>query len=125
MAREKQKRRQYTADYKRQAIEQMRVADSIVQLAEKLEVPRGLLYQWEAAAEGRGRKTKGQRRRREVPEGTSRETALEGEVTWLREALAKKVQEADFFKGALHKVEERRRSNANCGGTASTTRSEN
>lgn len=126
MAREKQKRRQYTAEFKRQALERMKVADNIVELADELGVGRPLLYQWEAAAEGRGRRSKGKRKRQPkpaAPEPSERETALREEVGWLREALAKKVKEADFFKGALQKVAERRQSNAGSGVTESTTKS--
>lgn len=124
MAREKQKRRQYTEDFKRQALERMKVAPSIVELAKELGISRPLLYQWEAAAEGRGRS-----RGRRKPKSTSaaepgeRETALSQEVEWLREALSRKVREADFFRGALQKVGVRRRNNAGSGAAESTTRS--
>jgi len=122
VARMKQSRRQYSEEFKGQALERMKVSDNIVKLAEELGIGRPLLYQWEAAAEGRGRGGKAKRR---VPaSGTSdREASLQEEVKWLREALAKKVKEADFFKGALQKVEARRRSNASSGGAVSTTRS--
>ena len=124
MSRKKQKRRQYTAEFKRQALERMKLTDNIVQLAQELGIQRPLLYQWEAAAEGRGRKSKGKRR----PSAASvqeNENALREEVNWLREALAKKVKEADFFKGALQKVEARRQSNVGSGGTESTRKCEN
>jgi transposase-like protein len=124
VGREKQKRRQYTAEFKRQALERMKVADSIVELAEELGIGRPLLYQWEAASEGRGRKTSRKRQPRSVLEPSEREAALRDEVNWLREALAKKVKEVDFFKGALQKVEVRRQNNANSGAMASTTKSE-
>ena len=124
MSRKKQKRRQYTAEFKRQALERMKLADNIVQLAQELGIQRPLLYQWEAAAEGRGRKSKG-RRRSSAASVQENENALREEVNWLREALAKKVKEADFFKGALQKVEARRQSNAGSGGTESTRKCEN
>jgi hypothetical protein len=103
----------------------MKVADNILQLAQELGVRRPLLYQWEAATEGRGRAAKRKRSRPakgEMGPG-ERETALREEVAWLREALAKKVKEADFFRGALQRVEERRRGNDENGGTGSTTKS--
>lgn len=123
MSRKKQKRRQYTAEFKRQVLERMKLTDNIVKLARELGIQRPLLYQWEAAAEGRGRKSKGKRSSSPAPPGN--DSALREEVNWLREALAKKVKEADFFKGALQKVEARRQSNASSGGTESTTKSEN
>jgi transposase-like protein len=51
MSREKQKRTQYTDEFKRNALERMKLADNIGQLARELGVARPLLYQWEAAAE--------------------------------------------------------------------------
>jgi hypothetical protein len=44
-------------------------------------------------------------------------------VAWLREALATKVKEVDFFKGALQKVEARRQNSGGSGKPASTTKS--
>jgi hypothetical protein len=52
-----------------------------------------------------------------------REQALASEVEQLKKALAEKVLEVDFLRGALHKVEERRRQNGSGGAKASTTRS--
>ena len=125
MSRKKQKRRQYTDEFKQQALDRMKVADNIVQLAQELGVSRPVLYQWEAAAEGRGRAAKRKRSRPvKVETGSGeREAALREEVAWMREALAKKVKEADFFRGALQRVEERRRGNVEGGGTGSTTKS--
>ncbi len=79
MAREKQIRRQYSEEFKRQALERMKAADNIVKLAEELGIGRPLLYQWEAAAEGRGRRPKATRASQH-PGPNERETALPGEV---------------------------------------------
>src|SRR5579872_6062528 len=102
----------------------MKLADNIVELARELGVRRPLLYQWEAAAEGRGRGRKkkggGQQPNRSVSNSGTREAALSEEVRWLREALAKKVKEADFFRGALQRVEVLRQSSGGYGGTGST-----
>jgi hypothetical protein len=48
---------------------------------------------------------------------------LRKQVRDLKRVLAEKTLETDFFKGALQKVEARRQSSKNSGGTASTTRS--
>ncbi len=48
---------------------------------------------------------------------------LAKEVERLKRALAEKVLELDFFKGALHKIEARRRGEGSTGAKASTTRS--
>lgn len=122
--RAKQKRTYYTAEFKRQALERMKVAPRIVELARELGIDRALLYQWEAVGEGRGR-SKGKRKSRatSAAEPDGREKALSEEVSWLREALARKVKEADFFRGALQKVEARRRNSAGSGAAESTTES--
>jgi transposase-like protein len=125
VSRQKQKRRQYTEEFKRQALERMKVSDDIVQLAKELGVGRPLLYQWEAISEGRGRAAKRKSARpAKLEAGPSEcEAALREEVDWLRAALAKKVKEVDFFRGALQKVEDRRRNSDERGGTGSTTKS--
>jgi transposase-like protein len=55
--------------------------------------------------------------------GNSRERALERENRKLKEALATKVLEADFFEGVLRRIEARRRPASGSGETASTSKS--
>lgn len=55
---------------------------------------------------------------------SSRERTLERENGKLKEALATKVLEADFFRGVLRRIEARRRPVSGSGETASTRRSE-
>jgi transposase-like protein len=52
-----------------------------------------------------------------------REKALVEEVEQLKKALAEKVLEVDFLRGALHKVEARRRQSGSVVKPGSTTRS--
>ena len=52
-----------------------------------------------------------------------KEKRLREENQRLKEALANKILELDFFKGALQKVEARRQSKGVSGGKASTTKS--
>lgn len=52
-----------------------------------------------------------------------REKALVTEVEQLKKALAEKVLVVDFLRGALHKVEARRRQSESIGEPGSTTRS--
>ncbi|HTP40970.1 MAG TPA: hypothetical protein VML36_00970, partial [Nitrospiria bacterium] len=54
------------------------------------------------------------------PPATARESTLRKEVSRLKRVLADKTLEADFFKGALRKVEARRQRRGGSGGTAST-----
>ena len=59
------------------------------------------------------------------PEDVARLKALEKENARLKRLLAEKAMEADFFKGALQKVEARRQRSSSSGEKTSTTRSGN
>ena len=80
-------------------------------LAKELGVDLRGLYRW---------------RQRLDPEAAEprREAGRDKEVERLKRALAEKVLEVDFLRGALHKVEARRRQSESGGERASTTRSE-
>ena len=52
------------------------------------------------------------------------EKKLEEEIQRLKQSLANRTLEVDFFKGALQRVKARRQRNTAIGGAASTTRSE-
>jgi transposase-like protein len=82
---------------------------NIAALAQELGVHRSVLYQWRDQLGAR-------------PEQTG-ESALERENQRLKQALADKALEADFFRSALQKVEARRQSSSKAGGTASTNES--
>jgi hypothetical protein len=60
----------------------------------------------------------------EGPPANSRERELRQQVSQLKRLVANKTLEADFFKGALHKIAARRQSKGKSGETASTNRSE-
>jgi len=97
------------------AVERLKSCDNIVALSEELGVHRRLLYKWrdqlEPVEDNLG------------PAANSQERALRQQVAHLKRVVADKTLEADFFKGALQKIEARRRSRDNSGGTASSTRS--
>lgn len=97
------------------AVERLKGCDNIVALSEELGVHRRLLYKWrdqiEPIDDGEG-----------APEnGKERELRLQ--IAHLKRLVADKTLEADFFKGALQKVEARRRRGGEAGETASTPRS--
>ena len=97
------------------AVERLKSCDNIVALSEELGVHRRLLYQWRDrrdAVEGE-----------ESPPGNSRESMLRKEISQLQRVLAEKTLELDFFKGALQKVEARRRNSESSGEKVSTTKS--
>jgi transposase-like protein len=91
----------------------MKSGDNVVALARELDVQRRLLYQWREEQE------------RLDGGGYSPARSLEEKIRELQQALAEKTLELDFFKGALQKVEARRRSSSSAGAQASTTNSEN
>ena len=105
----------YPKAFRKMAVERLKSCDNIVALSEELGVHRRLLYKWrdqlEPIEDG------------EKPPANSREGELRRKVGQLKRLVADKTLEADFFKGALQKVEARRQSNAKAGETASTTRS--
>jgi transposase-like protein len=96
-------------------VERMEQCENIHALAREMGVERRLMYKWrdhfdQAEKEGQALLN-------------SRESALRKEVNHLKRILADKTLEADFFKGALQKVEARRPRHDKRGAPASTTRS--
>ena len=108
----KRRLRRHTKEFRSKAVERLKSSDNIVALARELGVHRRLLYQW-----------KEEQQRLERGE-YSPACRLQDQVRELEQALAEKTLELDFFKGALQKVEARRRSSSSAGGKASTTKSE-
>lgn len=106
----------YAKSFRQMAVDRMRDCENIGALAEELGVHRRLLYKWRDQLEP---VEVGEDRPAKSPEGKLRQ-----QVTDLQRLVADKALEADFFKGALQKIEARRRSRDNSGGTASTNRSE-
>ncbi len=105
----------YPRAFRERAVERMRNCDSILELARELGVHRSVLYQW--------RDQLAPLDRVEWREEDSGESPLERENRRLKQALAEKTLEVDFFKGALQKVAARSQSNTKTGETASTTKS--
>ena len=106
----------YPKAFRKMAVERLKSCDNIVALSEELGVHRRLLYKWrdqlEPIEDGQG------------PPADSQERELRQQVSRLKRLVADKTLEVDFFKGALQKVEARRQSRGDAGGTASTNRSE-
>jgi len=98
------------------AVERLKACDNIVELSQELGVHRRLLYKWRDQFDPFN---PGE----EPPSGNSRESTLRKEVNQLKRVLVDKTLELDFFKGALQKVEARRRKSGITGAKASTTKS--
>src|SRR5512143_688615 len=97
------------------AVDRMKNSDNITALAKELRIERRLLYTWreqlEPVDDGNW------------PQTNCGERELRKEVAQLKRLLGDKTLELDFFRGALQKVEARRRNSKGSGGKASTTKS--
>jgi transposase-like protein len=115
-AKRENRQRRFTAEFKQQAVARMGQCESVTGLARELGVNWRLLYRW-------------REEQRSESEDAVKSSAdekihvLKAEVAQLQAALATKVLEVDFLKGALQKVEAGRRSNAADGAGAFTTKS--
>jgi transposase-like protein len=105
----------YPQAFRKMAVERLKGCDNIVALSAELGVHRRLLYKWrdqlEPIDDGQG------------PPENGKERELRLQIAQLKRLVADKTLEADFFRGALQKVEARRQSNKPAGETASTTKS--
>jgi transposase-like protein len=98
-------------------VERMKQCDNIGVLAKELNIHRRMLYRW------RDELDPVEKGERPPPPQHSREATLRQEVSRLKQVLANKTLELDFFKGALQKVEARRQQRDVAGAKASTTKS--
>ena len=105
----------YPTAFRRMVVERMKQSNNLTALARELKVDRKLMYLWREQLDPTVRTAK--------RAATTREEELERRVNQLERALANKTLELDFFKGALQKVEARRRSSSGSGEKASTTES--
>ena len=102
--------RSYTEEFRRLAVARMQGCHNISALANELEVPRRLLYRWQMRMQG------------SVAPIEARSSGLVEENRLLKQLLAERTLEVDFFKGALQKLAARRQPNDGAGETASTTK---
>jgi transposase-like protein len=106
----------YAKAFRKMAVERLKSCDNIVALSEELGVHRRQLYRWRDQLEPI--------EDAEGPAADSRERKLRQQVSRLKRLVADKTLEADFFKGALQKIEARRQSKGSSGERASMNRSE-
>ena len=105
----------YTPEFRAEALRRLKGCENIGALARELKVSRGILYQWRDKHEGTFR-----RKRPGPVVDRPAIAALKKEVDHLKIALADKTLEADFFKGALQSIEDRRHKTVSSGDSAST-----
>ena len=107
-------------EFRQRALERMKTCKNVKLLARELGVPRQLLYIWKQQAEGR-KKASEPGASEDPRERRIRE--LEKQVGELKGVVGQKTLEADFFAGALRRIEESRRKKGKTGPTASTPKS--
>jgi transposase-like protein len=117
-ARRKWERR--SAAFKVSALERMKNRECVKGLAQELGVPRSLLYWWKQQAEAHGRR-KAPGAGEDARDQAVRE--LQAKVAELEGAVGRKTLEADFFAGALRRIEASRQKRGSSGATASTPKS--
>ena len=102
----------YSEEFRRLAVERMKSCRNVVGLARELGVRRNLLYKWRAKLE------------QPVEVNQLCKLSLEEENRQLKQLLAERELEVDFFKGALQKIRARRQPHSAVGETASTPKCE-
>jgi predicted transcriptional regulator len=102
-----------TQEFKKRAVKRMQKEKNVGLLAQELGVSRKTLYEWKNSQLGRAKPVK---------EPEPREKKLQEEIQRLKESLANRTVEVDFFKGALQRVKARRQGITAPGGEASTTK---
>ena len=111
-------RRKYSDEFRQRALERMETCDNVTGLARELGIRRKWLYKWRDKALGRVRGP-----RAIAPAKPAVEERERKRVADLERLVARQALEIDFFKGALQRVEERRRKREETSGTASTSKS--
>ena len=114
--------RRHKREFKRQVVDRMKSCDNIQALASELHLGRKLLYTWKYQFEGRPEARHASYV--ETPEETV-ERKLKQEIAQLKQALADRALEIDFFKGALRRIEEGRQQKSTIGVPASMPKSGN
>src|ERR1700732_4756703 len=110
-------RKRYTRKFQRMAVERMETCENVGELARELGVRPSCLHKWRKKLESI---EPGQ----EASRPSTHASAHRKEIHRLKQLLAEKTMELDFFRGALQKVEARRQKRGETGETASTSRSE-
>jgi transposase-like protein len=111
----KKKVNKYPTAFRKMALERLRTCKSVTELSAELGIHRTQLYKWRDRMEPVENAPD--------PAANSGERELRKQIRELKRVLGEKVLEADFFKGALQKVEARHQNSGGSGGTASSSKS--
>jgi transposase len=104
----------YPKAFRQMAMERMRNCENVSELAKELGVDRTVLYHWKDHSDPGDESSRA---------GYSPVRELRKQIRDLKRVLAEKTLEVDFFRGALQKVEARRRGGNGSGETASSSKS--
>jgi len=114
----------YSPEFRRAALAQMQNCPNVAGLARELGIRRQLLYEWkeEAARSAGESQPEAPGRPDPAPERAASAQTL-ARVRQLEALVARQSLELDFFKGALQRVEERRRKRETTSVPPSTSKS--
>ncbi|HVX57259.1 MAG TPA: transposase [Candidatus Saccharimonadales bacterium] len=115
------KRKRYTKAFKREVVLMMKHCANVPKLARELNLYKNQLYKWRLEIEGPPEEAEPGPGRAADPRPVA-ELRLRAENLRLKQALAEKGLQLDFFKSALRRVEQDSRSQ-NSGGPAFTPKS--
>ncbi len=113
----KKEKGRYALEFRQYAVGRMKVSPDILALCKELGVPRASLYRWRERLDPRPKV-------QPYTPTDQEKLSLQEQLQQVKQLLAEKTLEVDFFKGALHKVAARRRPSSSAGGTTSTSKSE-
>jgi transposase-like protein len=110
--------RRHSLEFKKQAVERMRICENIQELARELKIERKLLYTWRNQLEGH---PEPRHANLATTAEERKDKQLRDELTRIKSALADKTLENDFFRSALRGIREVRRKSIAAGASASTS----
>jgi transposase-like protein len=105
----------YPEAFRALALDRFNRCENVELFAREIGIPRQTLYRWQKQSEREETDSDEQ-----PVTAKSRESRLRKEISNLKRLVAEKAIEVDFFKGALQKIEVRRRGNSGSGEPAST-----
>lgn len=110
--------KKYSDEFRAEALKRLEQSSNVSALARELGIRRKWLYRWRDQARLRARGVAS-----ETTVEDREKAKLERRIEELERLVGRQAAELDFFKGALRKVEARRRTRGGTGGAASTSRS--
>lgn len=114
-----QRWRKYSPEFRREVLEKMKTCPNISELARELGVRRKWLYAWKKRAMA-GSQAESPAEAQVAPAAAA---ALRKRIAELEALTARQSLELDFFKGALQRIEERRRKREQTSAPGSTSKS--